>query len=110
MKEKIDITKKNTNKKNSKKPVHNPQKVVSILKLFTNNNSHVKWSTHIWDDLSKFNTITDFYKTLKDDFSKFHELQYLNSDLYWQKIYPFIFQNKLLSIFPVQTKIHIHQL
>jgi len=85
----------NENEKKKRKLEHDPKRVVELLKQFTNNNSDLKWTTHIWDDLSKFETINVFFNLLDKNLKAFYQLQFLNSDLYWKKVYPFVFQKKI---------------
>jgi len=82
-----------------KKKHHDPSKVNKWLKYFTINNTAIKFSTHVWDD-DLYNTYQDFIELLNDERIKydFHSLQYYNPDLYWDKIYPFLFQNKSTSL------------
>lgn len=89
------------NKKNTKsKKKHNPKEVVKKLKLFTLDNSTLKYSTHLWDEGGLFLSFEDFTKRLDNELVKYkiHELQYYNSDLYWNKLYPFLFQKELTEI------------
>jgi hypothetical protein len=86
------------NIKNEKK--HNPKKVVEWLKLFTLDNSTIKYSTHIWDEVGLFSEFEDFVKRLDDELVKYriYELQKYNPNLYWNKLYPFLFQKELTEL------------
>jgi hypothetical protein len=79
---------------------HNPRKVVEWLKLFTLHNSSLKYSTHFWDESGLFSEFDDFVKRLDEELVKYkiYELQKYNSNLYWNKLYPFLFQKELTSI------------
>ena len=82
-----------------KEKKHDPRKVNEWLKLFTREGTAIKFSTHIWDDLSLYSSYDDFITDLDDEKRtyKIKELQHYNANLFWQKIYPFLFQNKLTS-------------
>jgi len=79
--------------------IHNPEKVVNWLKLFTKEESHIKYSTHLWDD-NKYSSyelfITGLMKEYKEE--RLKDLENYNYNLFWEKIYPFLFQNKLTAI------------
>lgn len=79
---------------------HNPKKVVEWLKLFTLDNSTLKYSTHLWDETGLFSEFDDFVKRLDDEFAKYriYELQKYNPNLYWNKLYPFLFQKELTEL------------
>ena len=79
---------------------HNPKKIIEWLKLFTVNNTAIKYSTHLWDQNDLFNGYEDFVSRLNDEFvkHKFNEMPKYNSNLYWNKIYPFLFQKKLTKL------------
>lgn len=87
--------------KNSKSgKIHNPRKVVEWLKLFTLESSILKYSTHLWDEIGLFSEFEDFVTRLDEDLVKYkiYELQKYNSNLYWNKLYPFLFQKELTEI------------
>lgn len=88
-----------TLKLNTNKKFHNRHKVNNWLKYFTAGNTAVKFSTHPWDD-DLYATYEDYIDKLNDEYHKydFHSLQNYNADLYWNKIYPFLFQKKLTSL------------
>lgn len=92
------ILEENKKKTSIKKKKHDPEKVVNWLKLFTTN-THIKYSTHIWDE-NKYETYESFISGLNSDFKdyNFNDLQYYNDNLYWEKIYPFLFQKDLTKI------------
>lgn len=86
------------NSKSEKK--HNPRKVVEWLKLFTLDNSTLKYSTHLWDEAGLFSEFEDFVKRLDEELVKYriYELQKYNPNLYWNKLYPFLFQKELTEL------------
>ena len=86
------------NLKSEKK--HNPRKIVEWLKLFTLDNSTIKYSTHLWDETGLFHSFSDFISRLNDELVKysFKEMPTYNSNLFWGKVYPFLFQKELTSI------------
>lgn len=77
--------------------VHAPQEVVLLLSKFTEE-THVKYATHLWDGTQdKGYTDYDHYiEKLNEDFAvyKFNRLIQFNKDLYWNLIFPFLFQKK----------------
>jgi len=79
---------------------HNPKKVVEWLKLFTLDNSTLKYCTHLWDEAGLFAEYADFAKRIDDQLVKYRifELQKYNPNLYWNKLYPFLFQKELTEI------------
>jgi hypothetical protein len=91
------LNKKPEKKTNTSKQQHNPKKVVEWLKKFTLDNYHLKWTVHPWDMKKPYDKIEDFFTVIKDEFrtEKFYDLHTYNEDLYWNKIYPFLFQTKL---------------
>ncbi|WP_340111001.1 hypothetical protein [Maribellus mangrovi] len=99
-KNKIEFTKKDVEKRiieNKKK--HSPQKVVNWLKLFTKDNCHIKFSTHLWDE-DKYLKYEDFIQGLDSDIKdyKLTDLQHYSSNLYWGKVYPFLIQKELTKL------------
>ena len=83
----------------SKKKFHNPKKVNEWLQCFTQNNTAIKFSTHLWDD-NLYPTYENYIGALNDDYNKYNfwDLQHYSNDLYWNKIYPFLFQKELTSL------------
>jgi RNA-directed DNA polymerase len=83
-----------------KTKLHNPKKVLKWLRLFTVNNTAIKFSTHLWDQNDLFINYENFISLLNDEFQKydFKKMQNYNSNLYWNKIYPFLFQKELTKI------------
>jgi RNA-directed DNA polymerase len=83
----------------NKKKYHDPNRVNNWLKYFTTDNTAIKFSTHVWDD-NLYATYADYIEKLNDEYLKydFHSLQKYSPDLYWNKIYPFLFQKKLTSL------------
>ena len=78
---------------------HDPKRVVDVLSLFSKGNSHIKYSTHIWDE-KLYNNYDNFIQGINEDFKnfRFFELGGYNSNLYWEKIYPFLFQKNLTEL------------
>jgi len=85
--------------KEIKRENHKPQEILNWLKYFTLENSNIKYSTHIWDG-NHYNSYKDFIESIDNDFTdyNFSKMQFYNKDLYWNKIYPFLFQKDLTSI------------
>ncbi|MBV7440727.1 hypothetical protein KRX57_04780 [Weeksellaceae bacterium TAE3-ERU29] len=92
-------SKNSTNKKENKKKIHNPKKVVGFLKFFTLDNSNIKLSTHLWDQ-RLYTTYEDFITKLEKDLKehKLYDLQNYSYNLYWNKLFPFLKQDKLTDI------------
>ncbi len=86
--------------KQIKKKYHNPEKVLEWLKLFTLGYSSIKFSTHIWDEKDLFPTYNNFIEKVNNEFTdkRFSLLQNYSANLYWEKLYPFLFQQKLTSL------------
>jgi hypothetical protein len=96
----INVPDKGSNKDlSNKKKLHNPKKVNEWLQYFTVNNTAIKFSTHPWDD-DLYNSYEDYIDALTDEYKKydFYNLQNYSADLYWNKIYPFLFQSKLTKV------------
>jgi len=85
---------------NIKQKIHNPKKILEWLIIFTINNTAIKFSTHLWDQNDLFNDYASFISQLNNEFQKysFIEMANYNSNLYWEKVYPFLFQKELTSI------------
>jgi hypothetical protein len=79
---------------------HNPQKVLGWLQLFTQNDSDIKFSTHLWDDLGRYETINEFFSKINENwkYHKFSILPNYNHNLYYEKVYPFLFQRDLTRL------------
>ena len=62
--------------------IHNPKVITEFLNTFKEN-TNLKFSTHIWDNVEKYLTIDDFIKGLTEDRAtyKFDELFNHNIDL-----------------------------
>jgi|GEM_PF-2147696 len=82
-----------------KRDEHQPKKIVEWLNLF-HQESAIKYSTHLWDDKKLFPTYRDFIKQIQQEFKEynFYDMPKYNSNLYYEKIYPFLFQYQLTSI------------
>ncbi|NJC27025.1 hypothetical protein [Neolewinella antarctica] len=89
-----------TNTTYRKKRKHDPKKVLGWLQLFTKNNSALKYSTHIWDQTGLYQTYGDFVEALNKDLSnnQVYDMQNYSSDLYWEKIFPFLIQKELTKL------------
>ncbi len=79
--------------------IHNPKKVVEWLNLFRNGYA-IKYSNHLWDGQDSFNSYCQFIEKLQNEFVKyrFNEMQNYSSNLYWKKLFPFLFQKELTKI------------
>jgi len=79
---------------NDKKYRHNPQRLVGLLKKFTQEN-HLKYSTHLWEK-DKYKNHDDFVEQLKLDFNYYIiEIKFLDYDqsFYWKVLFPFLQQS-----------------
>jgi hypothetical protein len=85
--EKIEESLKNVDKiepeRKSLTKQHNPKEILSFLKNF-NQNTALKWSSHIWDTTSKYETIQVFINEIEQNRKdyKFNKLYDYNIDLY----------------------------
>lgn len=77
---------------------HDPYALVEILKMFSVDNSILKYATHTWDagkDENKFDGYDDFIKKAKKEFNQIsNKLKALNPRL-WAKILAFLFQQDI---------------
>jgi hypothetical protein len=83
---------------NDKQYPHNPQRLVGLLKKFTQEN-HLKYSTHLWEK-DKYKNYDDFVEQLKSDFNNYIiKIKYLDykQDFYWQVLFPFLQQSAPLK-------------
>lgn len=83
---KIKLPEKANDNSNSELPkLHNPKKLVSLLKKFSKNESALKYTTHSWDagrDLEKFSDINEFIKIAREEYASFSkELNSLSKTL-----------------------------
>jgi RNA-directed DNA polymerase len=82
---------------------HDPQFVINKLKQFTYD-PIMKWTTHFWDipteniDKHSLRGIEDHLKAINSRYNEFVALQKYNKNLWWDVIYPFIFQKKLSKV------------
>jgi hypothetical protein len=79
--------------------IHSPKTIVWYLQKFTENTT-IKFTTHFWDSLDKqFKSYKNFIESLNEEFQyyKFYKLPQYNSDLYFNLIFPFLFQNKTMK-------------
>ncbi len=78
--------------------LHKPRELVEILKMFTVDNSILKYATHTWDagrDESRFESYEDFIKKAKIEFDKVNNvLQQLRPQLR-AKILSFLFNKEV---------------
>ena len=83
------------------KITHQPQQLVELLKNFGRDGAGVvKYVSHLWDGDS-FKNYQDFIKKLQEkniQENVFKKIQKLNSDLWWKKIHPFVFQKEVKHI------------
>ena len=73
---------------------HNPKELVRLLNYFGSNQEELKFTTHIWDG----NEIKTFELFSEKNFYKHPEISgisKLDNDLWWKKIFPFVFQKDL---------------
>jgi hypothetical protein len=87
-------------KKENPDTSHNPKVIVGYLRKFTEN-TNIKYSSHLWDgiDGKGYKDYEHFIEKLMEDFKdyKFYDMRDYNKELYWNLIYPFLFQKKLNS-------------
>ena len=75
---------------------HDPKRVVKLLSQFKNNNNALKFTTHLWDGQQEmFNRFQTFSKKIYERHKDLKTLAYLSPNLWWEKIFPFVFQFKL---------------
>ncbi|WP_431158140.1 reverse transcriptase family protein [Winogradskyella poriferorum] len=92
---KIKLPEKPNTKSNNELPkLHNPKKLVALLKKFSKNESALKYTTHSWDagrDLEKFKDINEFIKIAREEYAGFSkDLNSLSKTLN-ALIYNFVF-------------------
>ncbi|QKG79312.1 reverse transcriptase family protein [Tenuifilum thalassicum] len=78
---------------------HDPKLVINKLEQFTSD-PIMKWLTHFWDtspDInSESNSSTEnYFKAVNSRYEEFVFLQKYNANLWWNVIYPFVFQKKI---------------
>ncbi len=71
---------------------HNPKLISRKLSLFTTDYI-IKWTTHPWD--VAITKTTDFFEPLKKRYNEFNVIQKYYPSLWWNVIYPFVFQKKI---------------
>ncbi len=76
---------------------HNPERVVELLKKFNKKGSVLRETVHVWDSVptESNQTIKDFYDALYQTYREMIELQKFNHDLWWTKVYRFVYQKNL---------------
>jgi hypothetical protein len=74
---------------------HNPSKVVKLLSEFTNNNYPVKWLVHTIDS-SNYESYDELIAPIEEKsyFNKWEKLKIYDKELWWDVIFPFIFQKE----------------
>ncbi len=74
--------------------IHTPQKTIEILKLFSSNDKHLKYTTHSWEE-EKYETYNNFMGKIKDEWEDIDKnLKGLSNRLH-AKISNFLFNKKL---------------
>ena len=75
---------------------HEPRKLIELLNKFGSQNDLAKFSTHIWDG-DEISSYADFISDIshKRYYKNFAGIQNYNKDIWYRKIYPFLFQKKL---------------
>ena len=76
------------------KGIHDPKRLVELLNMFGSNQRELKFVTHIWDgdDIPSF---IMFKEKIFRYYSEFKEMKHLDRNLWMEKIFPFVFQQKL---------------
>jgi RNA-directed DNA polymerase len=75
------------------KGIHDPKRLVELLNMFGSNQRELKFVTHIWDgdDIPSF---IMFKEKIFRYYSEFKEMKHLDKNLWMEKIFPFVFQQK----------------
>ena len=73
--------------------IHDPKRLVELLNMFGANQRELKFVTHIWDgdDIPSF---IMFKEKIFRYYSEFKEMKHLDKNLWMEKIFPFVFQQK----------------
>lgn len=74
--------------------IHNPIRLVELLKEFGSDQEDIKFTTHIWDG-SEIKSFQYFSQKIYSRFNDFKSMYHLDRDLWMKKIYPFVFQKEL---------------
>ncbi|MCM8763708.1 MAG: hypothetical protein NC927_01305, partial [Candidatus Omnitrophica bacterium] len=74
--------------------IHNPKETVRLLNFFTQNDKHLKYSTHSWEK-GKYNSYDHFMECLKEDWKKINKSLKEISPRLHAKISNFLFNEKL---------------
>ena len=87
---------------------HEPRKLIELLNKFGSQTDWAKWSTHIWDGDDTINSYTELIDGIskKNYYKNFASIQNYNIDIWYRKIYPFLFQKKLHSKNGVSIPFH----
>ena len=74
---------------------HNPSEVVKLLSEFTNDNYPVKWLVHTIDS-SNYESYDELIAPIEEKsyFNKWEQLKVYDKELWWDVIFPFIFQKE----------------
>lgn len=73
---------------------HNPKRLVELLNMFGSDQEELKFTTHIWDG-NEIKTFELFSNKNFNKHSKIEEIKYLDDNLWWGKIFPFVYQKDL---------------
>ena len=73
---------------------HDPKQLVKLLNMFGTDHEELKFTTHLWDG-NEINSFEFFSKKNYDKHSKIEKIRDLDDNLWWEKIFPFVFQDKL---------------
>lgn len=73
--------------------IHDPKRLVELLNMFGSNQRELKFVTHIWDgdDIPSF---IMFKEKIFRYYSEYKEMKHLDRNLWMDKIFPFVFQQK----------------
>jgi len=82
-------------KEGTKKLKHDPIFVSKLLSKFRYDNI-MKWTSHSWDTI-EFNSMDDYFEGIQSHYSEYILLTQYCPNLYWELIFPFIFQKKLTT-------------
>ena len=84
------VEKSNDDSKNK----HYPKKLVGLLNYFGSDQGEFKFTTHLWDG-DEIGSYESFTNKIYEKYHSVKEIQDLDWDLWWNKINPFVFQEKL---------------
>ncbi len=72
---------------------HDPKRLVGLLNMFGSNQKELKFVTHIWDGY-EIPSFIMFKKKIHKYYPEFLEMKSLDRNLWMDKIFPFVFQQK----------------